>query len=100
MDFQLTSDFQPTGDQPKAIAELVKNMNEGEPASVLLGVTGSGKSLGYSDPVYIVVETQHQRNSQVRPIGPLIDEAFGQNEGVRLGELEMKRGAIGRAGTP
>jgi excinuclease ABC subunit B len=44
MDFQLTSEFEPTGDQPKAIAELVKGINAGEPAQVLLGVTGSGKT--------------------------------------------------------
>ncbi len=44
MNFQLTSEFQPTGDQPKAIAELVKGVNAGEPAQVLLGVTGSGKT--------------------------------------------------------
>ncbi|GAB3775345.1 excinuclease ABC subunit UvrB [Spirosoma horti] len=44
MDFKLTSEFQPTGDQPKAIEKLVKGVNEGEPAQVLLGVTGSGKT--------------------------------------------------------
>ena len=44
MDFKLTSEFQPTGDQPKAIEKLVKGINEGEPAQVLLGVTGSGKT--------------------------------------------------------
>ncbi len=44
MDFKLTSEFQPTGDQPKAIEKLVKGVNEGEPSQVLLGVTGSGKT--------------------------------------------------------
>ncbi|MVM38363.1 excinuclease ABC subunit UvrB [Spirosoma sp. HMF3257] len=44
MNFKLTSEFQPTGDQPKAIEKLVKGINEGEPAQVLLGVTGSGKT--------------------------------------------------------
>ena len=44
MSFKLTSEFQPTGDQPKAIEKLVKGVNEGEPAQVLLGVTGSGKT--------------------------------------------------------
>lgn len=44
MNFKLTSEFQPTGDQPKAIEQLVKGINEGEPAQVLLGVTGSGKT--------------------------------------------------------
>src|SRR5438128_810753 len=44
MNFQLTSEFQPTGDQPAAIEKLVKGINEGEPSQVLLGVTGSGKT--------------------------------------------------------
>lgn len=44
MDFKLTSDYKPTGDQPKAIKELVEGVNEGDAAQVLLGVTGSGKT--------------------------------------------------------
>lgn len=44
MDFQLESEFQPTGDQPRAIAEILKGLNEDEPAQTLLGVTGSGKT--------------------------------------------------------
>ena len=44
MDFQLTSEYVPTGDQPKAIDQLVKGINEGEANQTLLGVTGSGKT--------------------------------------------------------
>ncbi|NVK50103.1 MAG: DEAD/DEAH box helicase family protein, partial [Cyclobacteriaceae bacterium] len=44
MEFKLTSDYQPTGDQPKAITELSAGIKNGEPAQVLLGVTGSGKT--------------------------------------------------------
>ena len=44
MEFKLTSDYQPTGDQPEAIAQLAEGVNEGVPAQVLLGVTGSGKT--------------------------------------------------------
>jgi excinuclease ABC subunit B len=44
VDFQLTSEFEPTGDQPKAIKELCDGINRGEPAQTLLGVTGSGKT--------------------------------------------------------
>jgi len=44
MPFKLISDYKPTGDQPKAIAQLVKGIQEGEHAQVLLGVTGSGKT--------------------------------------------------------
>lgn len=42
--FQLVSDFQPAGDQPKAIAELTENIQKGQRHQVLLGVTGSGKT--------------------------------------------------------
>jgi excinuclease ABC subunit B len=42
--FRMVTDYTPAGDQPKAIAELVKNINEGERDQVLLGVTGSGKT--------------------------------------------------------
>ena len=44
MDFKLISDFQPTGDQPEAIAQLVEGLNKGVPYQTLLGVTGSGKT--------------------------------------------------------
>lgn len=44
MDFQLTSQYQPTGDQPQAIAQLTEGVNDGTPSQVLLGVTGSGKT--------------------------------------------------------
>ena len=39
MDFQLTSRFQPTGDQPQAIEELVRGFQQGLPYQTLLGVT-------------------------------------------------------------
>ncbi|MGY8979354.1 MAG: excinuclease ABC subunit UvrB [Flavobacteriales bacterium] len=44
MDFQLISDFNPTGDQPKAIHELVNGLNDKDKFQTLLGVTGSGKT--------------------------------------------------------
>ena len=44
MDFNITSKFQPTGDQPEAIRQLVEGVKRGDPAQVLLGVTGSGKT--------------------------------------------------------
>jgi excinuclease ABC subunit B len=42
--FKLVSPFQPTGDQPQAIEQLVAGVENGDPAQVLLGVTGSGKT--------------------------------------------------------
>jgi excinuclease ABC subunit B len=44
MDFKIVSDFQPTGDQPEAIRQLVNGLNENTFAQTLLGVTGSGKT--------------------------------------------------------
>ena len=44
MDFDLQSEFQPTGDQPQAIQALTKGIKNGDKAQVLLGVTGSGKT--------------------------------------------------------
>ena len=44
MEFNLQSDFQPAGDQPKAIKELVEGLNSGDKLQTLLGVTGSGKT--------------------------------------------------------
>jgi excinuclease ABC subunit B len=44
MDFKLTSQYVPTGDQPQAITQLIRGVEEGEPHQTLLGVTGSGKT--------------------------------------------------------
>lgn len=44
MEFKLHSDYKPTGDQPRAIEELVKGFREGNQFQTLLGVTGSGKT--------------------------------------------------------
>lgn len=44
MKFNLTSKYKPTGDQPQAIKQLTKGIQEGNSAQVLLGVTGSGKT--------------------------------------------------------
>src|ERR1044071_10133729 len=44
MDFKLVSDYVPQGDQPQAIGQCVRGINEGRDHQVLLGVTGSGKT--------------------------------------------------------
>ena len=51
MDFQLTSDYEPTGDQPVAIEQLVQGLQDGEHAQTLLGVTGSGKTFTMANVV-------------------------------------------------
>ncbi len=44
MNFKLASDYEPRGDQPEAIAQLVRGLRDGDQHQVLLGVTGSGKT--------------------------------------------------------
>ncbi len=51
MNFELTSQYQPTGDQPEAINQLVQGIENGEPAQTLLGVTGSGKTFTVANVV-------------------------------------------------
>lgn len=51
MNFKLTSEFEPTGDQPKAIKQLVEGLNGGEIAQTLLGATGTGKTFTMANVV-------------------------------------------------
>ena len=55
MEFKLTSEYKPTGDQPEAIRQLVEGVNDGEHYQTLLGVTGSGKTFTIAN---VVQETQ------------------------------------------
>lgn len=55
MPFQLQSSYQPSGDQPQAIAKLVENFHQGVNHQVLLGVTGSGKTFTIAN---IIQQTQ------------------------------------------
>jgi excinuclease ABC subunit B len=54
MKFKLTSDFMPTGDQPEAIKQLAEGIERGDPAQVLLGVTGSGKTFTIANVIELV----------------------------------------------
>lgn len=49
--FKLVSDYQPTGDQPEAIAALTKGVEEGKKAQILLGATGTGKTFTISNVI-------------------------------------------------
>jgi excinuclease ABC subunit B len=51
MQFKLQSEYSPTGDQPKAIEQLLRGIEAGEPAQTLLGVTGSGKTFTVANVV-------------------------------------------------
>ncbi|HOH98925.1 MAG TPA: excinuclease ABC subunit UvrB [Bacteroidales bacterium] len=54
MEFKLTSDFSPTGDQPEAIAQLAEGLTRGDHAQTLLGVTGSGKTFTIANVIQAV----------------------------------------------
>lgn len=49
--FDLVSEFEPTGDQPKAIAELVEGLERGDPYQTLLGATGTGKTFSIANVI-------------------------------------------------
>ena len=51
MDFELVSEFQPTGDQPQAIRKIVEGLEQGLPYQTLQGVTGSGKTFTMANVV-------------------------------------------------
>ncbi|WP_428328591.1 excinuclease ABC subunit UvrB [Mucilaginibacter sp.] len=55
MDFKITSQYQPTGDQPEAIKQLVTGVNNSDPFQTLLGVTGSGKTFTIAN---VIEQTQ------------------------------------------
>ncbi len=55
MEFRLTSEYKPTGDQPQAITELVAGIHQGEQYQTLLGVTGSGKTFTIAN---VIQQTQ------------------------------------------
>jgi len=77
--FELVSPFKPAGDQPKAIESLVKGLNRGEKDQVLLGVTGSGKSLTSHMPVWIYEENEYSEYiPRLVSIGAYINDLFSK----------------------
>ena len=73
-DFQLVAPFQPTGDQPQAIEKLVAGLRKGQKHQVLLGATGTGKSLDGRESILIGKADEYGRIAwSVEPIGPFVD---------------------------
>ena len=62
MEYKLHSEYEPTGDQPQAIAELADGVNDGVPYQTLLGVTGSGKTFTMAN---VIARTGHPTLSEV-----------------------------------
>jgi excinuclease ABC subunit B len=72
--FRLVSDYEPAGDQPQAIAELVQAAQAGERDQVLLGVTGSGKTFTMAK----VVETLQRPALVLAPNKILAAQLYGE----------------------
>jgi excinuclease ABC subunit B len=72
--FKIVSDYEPAGDQPTAIAELVEAANNGEVSQVLLGVTGSGKTFTMAK----VIETLQRPALVMAPNKILAAQLYGE----------------------
>jgi excinuclease ABC subunit B len=79
--FELRSDYEPAGDQPEAIEKLTDGLTSGLAHQTLLGVTGSGKSIGYDDPIYLVEHGLGVPTAKVVKAGTFID-ALMQGQGL------------------
>src|SRR6266705_281169 len=76
-DFDLMSDFKPTGDQPQAIERLARGITSGLKHQSLLGVTGSGKSVVGNTQILVRQGTQ----AFCDEIGPFIDQLMARRAG-------------------
>src|SRR5918996_262446 len=72
--FKLVADYEPAGDQPQAIAELVEAAGNGEVSQVLLGVTGSGKTFTMAK----VIETLQRPALVIAPNKILAAQLYGE----------------------
>ena len=77
-DFKLVSEFDPCGDQPEAIRQLVLGVQRGDPHQTLLGVTGSGKSF----TVACVVEQINRPTLVMAPNKTLAAQLYGEFKGM------------------
>jgi len=75
--FDLHTKYQPSGDQPKAIQELVEGIREGRPFQTLLGVTGSGKTFTMSN----VIREVEKPTLVISPNKTLAAQLYGEFKG-------------------
>ncbi len=97
--FELQADYEPAGDQPEAIARLTEGLESGLSHQTLLGVTGSGKSIGYDDPLYVIEQRGNERIPQLVKAGPFIDALMAGQGMDSRGGVEHGRDGIGDHGT-
>src|SRR3981081_1805058 len=71
--FKLADGFEPARDQPQAIEKLVEGVNDGLAHQTLLGVTGSGKSVGHNEPLLIAEFKSGEMCTRLVKAGPFID---------------------------
>ena len=77
--FKLEAKFSPSGDQPQAIEKLIEGLNDGFAHQTLLGVTGSGKSVGYNEPLLIAEAKSGRIVTRLVAAGPFIDGLMRSN---------------------
>ncbi len=75
--FRLCSDYEPAGDQPQAIAELLRGLREGERDQVLLGVTGSGKTFTMAQ----IIQQMGRPSLVLAPNKTLAAQLYGEMKG-------------------
>ncbi len=92
--FRLVSEFEPTGDQPRAIRELVEGIQRGDPHQTLLGVTGSGKSF----TIACVVEQLNRPTLVMAPNKTLAAQLYAEFKGLfpAAARCRAKEGAPNR----
>ena len=91
MGFRIESPYRPSGDQPRAIMQIVDGIQRGLREQTILGATGTGKSLHYDDPVFATEQRAGTMTTRVAPIGPLIDRLMHQHAArvEHQGETEL-----------
>src|SRR5258708_26796372 len=85
MKFKLNSKFGLMGDQPQAVDKLVAGIEKKEPYQVLLGVTGSGKSLDYEQPIYL----KNESKTEIVSIGKQIDDLINKYGYVKKSNTQV-----------
>ena len=90
--FELLAPYQLAGDQPKAVASLVRGIERGDRAQTLLGVTGSGKSLDGAEPMLLWTEGDGWLVPMRTTIGELVDRALDRRtDGLAANGTELHR---------